>query len=487
MNEREKIAHLLRRFGLGAGKTEVDAYLPLGVDGAIERLIDYDKVDEGFPVDPWEVTGYGEGLIQYDPAKFGAWWALRMFLTKRPLQERMTLFWHNHFAVSATKVADGPNMLAYMETLRKHATGNFRDLLHATSKTAAMIFYLDTHQSVKGHPNENFAREVMELFTLGQGHYTEKDIQEAARAFTGWSIHYMGIGGETDYAKLAEQLARQGRSPLSFCIVPDLHDETPKTIFGKTANYDGDGVLDLLLEQPRTSEFIASKVAAWFVDGALDPAFVASLAKTFRESNYEIKPLLRAIAKSDAFWSAKNVAVRPKSPIDYYVATFRQLGVAPIILALRGEVKDKFKPMRAEVKGVGDGLYFLMNREGLLLLYPPSVAGWEWGKAWMTTSNMASRMTLPETLMRGEDKNRPISQIIANRLKTEYKVANEEAMVSALLEIFDGVIPNDKRDLLVEACVASGGVKALEDKEQASIMLSKVMALLAATPEFQVC
>ena len=200
MNERDKIAHLLRRFGLGAGKYEVEEYGKLGLEGAVDRLINYDKVDEQFPVSPMEMMGYGtEGLIMFDPPKFASWWAMRMMLTRRPLQEKLTLFWHDHFAVSAEKVADGMNMLLYQQTLRQHASGNFRTLLKEVSKTPAMIFYLDTHHSTAEHPNENFAREVMELFTLGIGHYTEKDIKEAARAIGDAFVHRrLSPGGAAD-------------------------------------------------------------------------------------------------------------------------------------------------------------------------------------------------------------------------------------------------------------------------------------------------
>ena len=220
MNEREKISHLLRRFGLGAGKYEVDQYAPLGVEGTIDRLINYEKVDEKFTVNPYEMTGYGEeGLLMLDPPRFAAWWSLRLLLTQRPLQERLTLFWHNHFAVSGDKVFYGPSILEYQQVLRRNASGNFRTLLHEVAKTPAMVFYLDTQMSVKGKPNENFAREVMELFTLGAGHYTEKDIQEAARAFTGWGIHYVDFGGQTPFEQIIDRCAREEKMALNFCDV----------------------------------------------------------------------------------------------------------------------------------------------------------------------------------------------------------------------------------------------------------------------------
>lgn len=488
MTTRDKIAHLLRRFGLGAGKYEVDAYTPLGVDGTIQRLIDYDKVDEQFPVDPWEVTGYGnDGLIRFDPSQFGSWWALRMLMTRRPLQERLTLFWHDHFAVSAEKVFDGPSMLEYQQVLRRNACGNFRNLLKEVSKTVAMTFYLDTNRSFKSAPNENFAREVLELFTLGRGNYTEKDIREAARAFTGWSIHFVGIGDETPFEKLTEQWARQGNSVFSFCEVPALHDSGLKTVLGKTANFNGDELLDHLCDQPATHRHIASKLATWFLDIPPSPAFVERLANRFRTSGLELKPVLRMIAESNEFWSENEIRAKPKSPLDFYAGFFRALALHPILLQLRGEVKDKYKPMRPEVRGAGDGLYFLMAREGLLLHYPPNVGGWEWGQAWITTANVAYRNQLPAIVFAGDDPNRPIAVYLAEKLKSEFKVTDSASIVAALTEIFDAATTPEKRAILVQACDQAGGVAALSGKERASQLLVRVVGLMVADPNFQLC
>lgn len=488
MNERDKIAHLLRRFGLGAGKYELDEYSKLGLEGAVDRIINYDKVDEQFPVSPMEMMGYGtDGLIMFDPPKFASWWAMRMMMTRRPLQEKLTLFWHDHFAVSAEKVADGMNMLLYQQTLRKHASGNFRTMLKEVSKTPAMIFYLDTHHSTAEHPNENFAREVMELFTLGIGNYTEKDIKEAARAFTGWSLHYSDIGGNMAYDKVSEDAARHGRSPLSFCTVPALHDDGPKTVLGKTANFDGDQLLDHLCDQPQTAKYITNKLAQWFIEGPISPAIQERLAKTFSESYLEIKPVLREIVSSNEFWDEKQVRHRPKSPVDYYVPMFRQLALHSLLIQLRGEVKDVFQPMRPELRGTGEGLLFLMSREGFLLTYPPNVAGWDWGASWITSANMTNRIQFPVVIYRGDDTNRPIAQYLAGKLIADFQVNSPEKIVDAILEIFDGQIPADKRNLLIKTCAESGGVGALKDKETASNLIVNVLKLMVATPEFQTC
>src|SRR5687768_4060991 len=157
MNSRQKTAHLLRRFGLGASRAELDLYEPMGIDGALESLLNYDKVEEGFDVSPWELCFEENNEQLYlDPFRTVAWWSLRLLLTKRPLQEKLTLFWHDHFAVSATKIEFGPMMLDYLEAIRRNATGNFKELLTDVSKTPAMLRWLDADENTKGHPNENF-------------------------------------------------------------------------------------------------------------------------------------------------------------------------------------------------------------------------------------------------------------------------------------------------------------------------------------------
>ncbi len=488
MNEREKISHLLRRFGLGAGKYEVDQYAPLGVEGTIDRLINYEKVDEKFPVNPYEMTGYGEeGLLMLDPPRFAAWWSLRLLLTQRPLQERLTLFWHNHFAVSGDKVFYGPSVLEYQQVLRRNASGNFRTLLHEVSKTPAMVFYLDAQMSVKGKPNENVAREVMELFTLGAGHYTEKDIQEAARAFTGWGIHYVDFGGQTPFEQIIDRCAREEKMALNFCDVPALHDSGEKTILSKTAKFSGDDVLDHLCAQARCPEFISHKLAKWFIEPPISDGLKTKLAKVMSESNLEIKPMLKVIAASDEFWSDANVLKRHRSPIDYYVAWFRQLGIQPVLLGLRGEVPNPYKPMKQELRGAAEGLLFLMSREGFLLHFPPNVSGWNWGEAWITTANMTARQTFPTMILRGDDTNRPISSMIAAKLINENRVTNEMEIVKHIVEIFDAHIPDAKLPILAEAVKKLGGVEALKDKEKASILLASLSGLMVATPEYQLC
>ncbi|MCK6632485.1 MAG: DUF1800 domain-containing protein [Fimbriimonadaceae bacterium] len=486
MDERAKIKHLLRRFGFGAGKWEVESYLPLGLDGAIERLIEYEKVDERFPVSPWEFARDSEGALGFDPFRFASWWGLRLLLTHRPLQERLTLFWHDHFAVSGAKVFDGPAMVFYQETLRKHAAGNFRDLLKGVCREPAMMFWLDNAQSVKDHPNENFARELLELFTMGGG-YTEKDIFEVARAFTGWSVHFGGLGDESEFYKQQEAAARKGRSVFNFCVVPAFHDEGPKTILGKTGPFGGEEVLDLVAERPETARTIVRKLWEWFAYPDPDPSVVERLAGVFTRSGMQIRPVLRSIVASDEFWSEKCVHGRPKSPIDFTLGLFRSLALSEVLLALRGQPTDPFQSLRKEVRGAADGLSFLMNGQGFLPHFPPDVGGWEWGENWLTSNNMKLRIQHADILFWGDDPNRPIAVYLAQRLKTEFAPKSAGEIVDALAEVFDAEVSALSRDTLLEACARAGGPSALDEKDRAAGLFATVCRVLFASPEFQLC
>jgi uncharacterized protein (DUF1800 family) len=247
--EREKVAHLLRRFGLGASEAELEYYGEAGLKGAIDRLLNPDSVEEA-EIPP--AQAFGGKNQQLKPQSIRAWWIQKLLATRRPLVEKMTLFWHDHFATSVQKVDNAGLMLDQNETLRAYALGNFRELLKEVSKDPAMMFWLDNQLNVKGKPNENFAREVMELFTLGVGHYSEKDVQEAARAFTGWNY-------SVRRGKKANPNSIRGGRPV-FVENTEDHDEGRKSILGKSGPFSGDDVLDLLCDNLQTARYLTWKV-----------------------------------------------------------------------------------------------------------------------------------------------------------------------------------------------------------------------------------
>jgi uncharacterized protein (DUF1800 family) len=284
-----------------------------------------------------------------------------MAVTPSPFSERMTLFWHGHFATSQQKVRSVPLMYRQHELLRREALGSFRTLLHGIAKDPAMLVYLDNAGSRREAPNENFAREVMELFTLGEGHYGERDVKEAARAFTGWSVDREA--GEFRYRRL-------------------WHDAGEKTVLGRTGRLDGTAVLDVLLAHPRTAEHVTGKLWREFVSPTPDASEVRRLAAVFRGGGYEVKPLLRALFLSEAFWDEGNRASLIKSPVDLIVGTLRTFGMQPM----------DYRPAAFAVAALGQNLFT-----------PPNVKGWPGGEAWIDASTLLARRQWVDRVFRGTD------------------------------------------------------------------------------------
>lgn len=457
--DREKCAHLLRRFGLGASEAELSYYLKDGLNGAIDKLLEYDNADEGFNVDIEKMANQN-GQIQAQAV--GVWWTLRLIATRRPLQEKMTVFWHDHFATSASKVQGGPLVHQQNELLRINATGSFRTMLQEVSKDPAMIFWLDNQFNVKGKPNENFAREVMELFTLGVDNgYTEHDIAEAARAFTGWSI-----GGR--------QTNKGPRGGFQFR--PALHDGGEKTVIGRSGNLTGEEVIDILCDQPGTTEHITKKVWEWFAYPNPEPALITRLAKTFRQENLSIKSLLKAIMKSSEFYSPKADRTIYKSPVDFTVVTMRQLGVAQALSTVTAG-SDEFA--RAQLQPI-QVAYQTMRNMGMQLLYPPDVAGWETGPNWISSATMMERINWGNKLF-GQAKTG--AQLRYQSYSIFAADPTPNGMAKKLVSVYDAQIPAYKIPKLVEAANKASGGKVTP--QNANATAAAITRLIFASPEFQ--
>jgi uncharacterized protein (DUF1800 family) len=373
----DEARHLLNRAGFGANPREIADYTQLARAEAVDRLLAGTRTAAITPAPEWvrepvtpprvlrNASQEERRAFQAEEIRRGfdlrTWWIGEMLATPAQLTERMTLFWHNHFVSSQQKVRYTRLMYEQNALLRRHATGNFGALLHAAAKDPAMVIFLDSASNRKGKPNENFAREVMELFTLGEGHYAEQDIREAARAFTGWSV-------DLDTAQ--------------FKFRPFLHDDGPKTVLGRTGNLDGDAVLDILLAQGPTAEFITAKLWREFVSPDPDPAEVKRIAGRFRGARYDIKVALRELLLSKAFWAAENRAALIKSPVDLVVGTMRSLDF---------RVGDPL-PLALVVAGLGQNLFS-----------PPNVKGWPGGEAWINSSTLLARKQFAERIFRAEE------------------------------------------------------------------------------------
>ncbi len=369
--------HLLNRTSFAANPADIDALAGLTREQAADRLLGWTGKPVVTPPPAWTAEPFesrnrfrgmsveermlaNREMVQKAFA-LRSWWLTEMLVTPSPLTEKMTLFWHNHFVSGQQKVRSPQLMYRQNDLLRRHALGNFGELLHAVARDPAMVIYLDSASNRKGQPNENFAREVMELFTLGEGNYGERDIKEMARAFTGWSIN-----PETG----------------EFLFRPFAHDDGEKTVLGRTGNFDGDAALDILLAQPQTAEFIVTKLWREFVSPSPDPAEVRRIARIFRDSRYDIRAALGALLVSDAFYATKNRAALIKSPVELVVGTLRQFNF-----------------------GTGDVMPFVLtaNQLGQALFAPPNVKGWPGGEAWINSSTLLARKSFLERLFRVEE------------------------------------------------------------------------------------
>ena len=369
--------HLLNRTSLAAAPEDIAAFGRLTRQQAVDRLLAAAPGGAITPPPAWvdepfqslrrfrtmsaEERKLAQREVFQRSFELQSWWLTEFLATRAPLAEKMTLFWHNHFVTSFQKVRSPQLLYRQNVLLRSHALGNFGELLRAVARDPAMLIYLDNAISRKEQPNENFARELMELFTLGEGNYSEQDVKEAARAFTGWSVE----------PETGEFLFRQ-----------PAHDGGVKTVLGRTGSFDGSAVLDILLAQPQTAEFVAGKLWREFVSPVPDAAEVRRIARAFRESGYDIRTALKALLVSDAFYAPQNRAALIKSPIELVVGTLRQ-----------------FDFRTAEV------LPFVVtaNQLGQRLFAPPNVKGWPGGEAWINSTTFLARKAFLERLFRVEE------------------------------------------------------------------------------------
>jgi uncharacterized protein (DUF1800 family) len=372
----EEARHLLARTGFTARLDEINAYAALGRREAVERILAGARTEARTPapegVENWtppyvvrQMSAEERRQFQRQQVERGlalkSWWLTEMLGTDSPFGERMTLFWHNHFTSSLQKVRSSGLMYRQNALLRRHALGSYAELLHAVSKDPAMLVYLDSATNRRGQPNENFAREVMELFTLGEGRYSERDIKEAARAFTGWSIE---------------------RESGAFLWRPNAHDDGEKTLFGRSGRFRGEDVIAILLEQPATAEHVVGKLWREFVSPQPDPVAVKRIAGTFRASGYQVRAALRELLLAEEFWAPASRGALIKSPVELVVGTLRQFDIA---------VADPL-PLALQLRGLGQDLFA-----------PPNVKGWPGGEAWITSQSLLARKQFLERILRVDE------------------------------------------------------------------------------------
>jgi len=399
----ERAAHLIERAGFGATPEEIARVAAMTPELAVNSLVNYETIDAS-ALKPFDESGiwdpgmdpfppsraeavrrareHGEGLGEkvlapgtqrrlqpvvdkffysltannIETQRLGLWWANRMIASPRPLEEKLTLFWHGHFATGQNKVRDYRMMLQQNRMLRANASGTLRDLLVGILKDPGMLVYLDNGENVKSHPNENFGRELLELFSMGVGNYSERDVREAARAFTGWT-----------------------NDVLTYKFDTEQHDFGEKTFLGRTGPLNGEDIIDTILAQPVTGEYVAGKLYRYFVRDEISSDVKADLGRSFRASGYQIKPLMRRMLLAKDFYSTPSVATQIKSPVHLVVSTYKKMGLREI-------------PTIPDFGRMTGGL-------GQTLFEPPNVAGWAGGRTWITPATLLQRGNLFRDVM----------------------------------------------------------------------------------------
>src|SRR2546423_7712682 len=417
-NPRVRAAHLLRRAGFGASSAELDRYAAMTTTAAIQSVLNYGqtsntKLEAALPaLDP--SAGRGAAAV----AAIQGWWLQRMVETAHPLEEKMTLFWHG-LLTSGLDKAGPAQMFIQNQLFRKMALANFDDLLKAVSKDPAMMIYLDTETNRKGKPNENYARELMELFTTGIGHYTECDVRESARAFTGWTLRGAG----------------QLRQTTQSTFVARLHDETPKTFLGRTGNFSGDDIVEMLVPLRATAERLSARLFSFFVYPNPEREIVAHLADTFQRNRYNVGAVVREIFGLDAFYSDKAYRALVKSPAELVAQSLKATGADGSAYRAAGVA---MAPM------------------GQALFYPPNVAGWPGGTSWINSSTLLSRINF--------------TNAAANRMRASLPGQTLDQLSGALI---DGQVSPATKDGLQTFATAHAADPA------------GLLFMVLATPEYQ--
>ena len=374
-------------------------------------------------------------------------WVSRMASTEHnALLERMSLFWHGHFACTSRLGSLATNQL---NVIREHALGDFRSLVVGMAQDPSMIRFLNNQQNRKKQPNENFARELLELFTIGRGHYSEQDIKEAARAFTGWSSDFSG----------------------KYVFRPFFHDNAPKTFFGKTGNYDGTDIIDLILEKKATSFFITTKIYKYFVNEQVNPDHVEYLSTVFYDSNYNIETLMRRIFESDWFYASEHIGAKIKSPLDLVAGMMRSLNV-------------KFNDQKS--------LMIALKTLGQIPFNPPNVAGWPGGKTWIDNATLMMRLNMPFFLMNEAEVNiRPKGDLKQKQRNNRFKKMTATLDLEPIEEYTAGLSHTE-----IQSFVQSWLLPLTPNQEeiffdrvsermQAHTYTQSMIALTMALPEFQ--
>ena len=464
MSNRDELAlmaHLMRRAGFGATQEELEQRVAKGYEATVEELV---SPGEDQP------SGNMALLLRYHPGSLlpggvpvmgQANWMYNMVTTERPLEEKMALFWHHVFATGNSKVDNCDQMLEQIDMFRQYGMGSYKDMLIEISRNPAMIFWLDNNENHRDAVNENWGRELLELFSMGVSNYTEVDVREASRAFTGWT--------------LGNKVPRlpYGRFSWSFEYREEDHDNTDKTFLGYTGNFGGEDIIDIILKEPATSRFICRhlynffvadepQVPAWTIEPARDEEALEAMIDVFEESNYDMQTVLRFVFNSDFFKNARFEKI--KSPAEVVAGTLRMVG--------------QFQFPEPGIKDIGNQPTYM----GQALMDPPSVEGWHTGSEWINSGSLLARINFVAD--RVADTTLPGVKSIVDKMKGD-GISSSEQLLDACLDNMGYLVLNDEtRDHLSQHAALAGNVD-WSDESTTSERIGEMLALISATTEYQ--
>lgn len=459
MGNIKQLKHLFARAGFGMRLEEMKSYDTVSVKHAVKSLLNNNSDNEPLNIiqqsPDYNIAVKGGELakkmffeleLQQNKDLIVAWMN-KMIYTDAVLREKMTLFWHGHFACRARDAAFGQQL---NNILRTNALGNFRTMLFAVAKSPAMLHFLNNQQNLKNHPNENFAREVMELFTIGRGNYTENDVKESARAFTGYTFN----------------------NDNEFFVRKAVHDDGQKTFLGKTGNFTGEDIMNMLCERKETAYFLCNKLYKCLVNDTPDPDHVKAMADVFYKADYEIKPLLEYVFLSDWFYSDKNTGNLIKSPVEFLVGLSRQFYITydrPAVL-----------------------IHFQVAL-GQMLFNPPNVAGWPGGRNWIDSSSLMYRLEIPSMLLNGglidfTGKADPEDEAYIAILRNKQQTVNTNVQALVDWDKFLSAVPQNISNIeLAQFLLEPKLNTVILNKVNSATDIKAMVIELVSTPEYQLC
>ena len=459
------MAHLLRRAGFGATRDELERYSAEGYEATVEELLN--------PRDPGDMPDdiIRRYHVQADeaPASAAQRWLYRMITTRCPLEEKLTLFWHGLFATAYGKGNQARTQLNQIDTFRRHAFGAFPVLLAELSKDPAMLFWLDNVENHKGAINENYGRELLELFSMGIGNYTEDDIKGCARAFTGWTIaniDYMTMKARKD------SFSPYGRIAWHFEYRPDDHDEGEKTFLGETGRFKGEDIVDIIARQPSTAQFISTRLFQSFAADEVSEEgerVIEAMVNSYFESKYEIRSVLRTLFNCEYFKSEAARFARVKSPVELVVGAVRL-------------ARDMRTPT-LEIVAIAAATDYM----GQTLLVPPDVSGWKEGGEWINGGAVMERVNFVAEEI-GDVSKPGVGDIVERLAARDGGTLSPDELVNGCLDLLGPILVSEETRTALVAHVAQDGELDLRGRRQgdeAEQRVGEVLGMIASAPEFQ--